>query len=192
MFLCKKPLLRIVFNMNALQILQKHLGSNPALYNLVVLHSRDVVKKSLEICENHPELSLNKMFIEEAGMIHDIGVGLTNAPNIHCYGTYPYLCHGYLGRSLMEQEGYPLHALVCERHTGTGLYLPEIIEKELPLPHRDLAPVSLEEQVLCFADTFFSKSNPDQRFTPEQLRIKLFRYGPAGVERFDRWCTMFL
>jgi uncharacterized protein len=178
--------------MDAWSILQKHLGSNPSLFEVVSLHSQMVVTKALAICENHPELPLNKLFIEEAGLVHDIGVYLTDAPEIHCHGAFPYICHGYLGREIMEAEGYPIHALACERHTGTGLYLSEIQDKKLPLPQRNLAPVSLEEQVLCFADKFFSKSDPRRTFATDEIRVKLMRYGSEGVDRFDKWCRMFL
>ncbi len=59
----------------------------------------------------------------------------------------------------MRGEGYPRHALVCERHTGAGLSLEGIIAQDLPVPHREMVPVSLEEQVICFADKFYSKTH---------------------------------
>ena len=59
----------------------------------------------------------------------------------------------------MRSEGYPRHALVCERHTGAGLSLEDIIAQNLPVPHRDMLPVSMEEQVVCFADKFYSKTH---------------------------------
>ena len=73
---------------------------------------------------------------------------------------YPYICHGYLGAELVRKEGFPKHALVCERHTGAGLSLQNIIQQDLPVPHREMTPVSLEEQIICFADKF-SKSKLD-------------------------------
>ena len=59
----------------------------------------------------------------------------------------------------MRGEGYPRHALVCERHTGAGLSLEGIIAQDLPVPHREMVPVSLEEQVICFADKFLFKNS---------------------------------
>ncbi len=178
--------------MDALSLLKRHLGSNTELFETVCLHSRHVMFKALALAENHPEMSLDKAFIEEAALLHDIGVYRTNAPDIHCFGKAPYICHGYLGREILDKEGLPLHGLVCERHTGTGLYLTEILAKNLPLPHRDLAPVSLEEQIICFADKFYSKSQLHVAFSEEEVRQKLTKYGPEGVIRFDRWCEMFL
>lgn len=105
----------------------------------------------------HPELNLDTVFLEEAAMLHDIGIFLTHAPGIQCFGTEPYICHGYLGAGLVRKEGFPRHALVCERHTGAGLSLKDIMDQKLPVPHREMLPVSMEEQVICFADKFFRK-----------------------------------
>lgn len=178
--------------MEAFSLLEKHLGNNPALFKTVLIHSRHVRDKALALAEKHPELTLDLHFIEEAALLHDIGVFLTNAPDIHCFGDMPYLCHGYLGREIVEAAGFPKHALVCERHTGTGLYLTEILSKNLPLPHRDLAPISLEEQLICFADKFYSKTHLKTELSVEQVRLKLVKRGPESLIRFDRWCKMFL
>ena len=117
---------------------------------------------------------------------------MTDAAGIFCFGKMPYICHGYLGADLMRKEGYPRHALVCERHTGAGLSLEEIMAQDLPVPHREMTPVSIEEQVVCFADKFFSKTRLDKEKSVEKARNSLLKYGAAGVERFDGWCRRFL
>jgi uncharacterized protein len=177
--------------MDAVSLLKKHLGSDTGLYDLVYSHSRNVADKALSLASHYPE-PLDESFLEEAALTHDIGVYLTYAPDIKCFGSFPYICHGYLGRELLDGEGFPMHALVCERHTGTGLYLSEIMEKDLPLPHRNLVPVSLEEQLICFADKFFSKTHIEVELSVEEVRNKLKKYGEAGLSRFDRWCDLFL
>lgn len=125
-------------------------------------------------------------------MLHDLGIFLTDAEGIRCFGDKPYICHGYLGADLMRNEGYPRHALVCERHTGAGLSLEEILAQQLPVPHREMVPVSLEEQVICFADKFYSKTRLDKEKTVEKARKSLERYGAAGLRRFDCWCEHLL
>ena len=117
---------------------------------------------------------------------------LTDAPGIHCQGTHPYICHGYLGSELLQKEGYPRHALVCERHTGAGLSLKSILERELPVPHREMLPVSLEEQVICFADKFFSKTRLDEEKSLERALKSLAKLGEEGLIRFNGWCERFL
>jgi len=178
--------------MNALTLLHKYLAATPGLYGIVYDHSRLVADKALSIASNHPEIPVNRIFLEEASLLHDIGVVKTNAPGIHCFGTLPYLCHGFIGYEILMSEGYPLHALVCERHIGTGLTCDEIIRRGLPLPHRDMVPVSLEEQLICFADLFYSKSKPTLEFTVSDVRTSLANYGEAGLQRFGAWCERFL
>ena len=178
--------------MDALAIINKYYPEDNELKHILLTHSRSVADKALWIADRHPELELNRSFLEEAALLHDIGVFLTDAPGIHCYGTNPYICHGYLGSQLMQQEGYPRHALVCERHTGAGMSLQSILAQNLPVPHRDMVPVSLEEQVICFADKFFSKTRLDQEKSIERALKSISKFGEEGVERFHNWCERFL
>lgn len=118
--------------MDTLTLIKKYYTEGSDIYTMLVKHSSDVMHKAVSIVEKHPELGADLEFVKEAAMLHDIGIYLTYAPSIHCYGQHPYLCHGYLGAELMYKEGFPRHALVCERHTGTGISLEEIIEKIYP------------------------------------------------------------
>ena len=178
--------------MDALAIINKYYPEDNELKHILLVHSRSVADKALWIADRHSELELDRAFLEEAALLHDIGVFLTDAPGIHCYGTNPYICHGYLGSQLMQQEGYPRHALVCERHTGAGMSLQSILAQNLPVPHRDMVPVSLEEQVICFADKFFSKTRLDQEKSIERALKSISKFGEEGVERFHNWCERFL
>ena len=146
----------------------------------------------MQLAQKHPELSLDTDFVYEAAMLHDIGVFLTHAPEIYCTGDQPYICHGILGADLLRTEGYPRHALVCERHTGAGLTVDNIIAQNLPLPHRDMCPVSLEEKLVCFADKFYSKSNPDREKPMDKIRKGIARYGQDSLQRFDEMAALFL
>lgn len=175
-----------------IDLIDKYYPEANELKHILLTHSRSVADKALEIADRHPELRLDKEFLFEAAMLHDIGIFLTDAAGIYCFGDKPYICHGYLGAELVRSEGYPRHALVCERHTGAGLSLEEIMEQGLPVPHREMLPVSLEEQVICFADKFFSKTRLEQEKSVEKARRSIERYGKAGLQRFNRWCEQFL
>ncbi len=177
--------------MNPIEIINKYYTPGRQL-DILLTHSRSVANKALQIAARHPELNLDKTFLEEAAMIHDIGIFLTNAHGIECTGKEHYICHGYLGADLIRKEGYPRHALVCERHTGAGITALDIVKNELPLPHRDLLPVSMEEQVICFADKFFSKTHLDQEKSVEAARKTIAKFGTEGLKRFDEWCNLFL
>lgn len=177
--------------MNVIELINKYYTPGRQL-DILLTHSRSVADKALQIAANHPELHLDKTFLEEAAMIHDIGIFLTNAHGIDCVGTEPYICHGYLGADLMRKEGYPRHALVCERHTGAGISVIDIEKSGLPLPHRDMLPVTLEEQLICFADKFFSKTHLDREKSVEAARKSISKFGTEGLRRFDNWCDLFL
>ena len=173
-------------------IINKYYKKGTKLYEIYMSHCTDVTNKALSIARKHPELAIDIKFIEEAGMLHDIGIFMTKAPRIACEGSFPYICHGYLGRELLTNEGFPKHGLVCERHTGTGLSLESIVKRGLPIPHRDMQPESLEEKIICFADKFFSKSQLGKEKPLKKVRQGLSRHGWHQVKIFDEWCELFL
>jgi len=178
--------------MNPIDLISKYYKPDTEAYRILISHSRSVADKALEIAALHPELNIDVAFVEEAAMLHDIGMFLCHAPEIDCHGDAKYICHGYLGAELVRNEGYSLHALVCERHTGTGLSLAMIEERNLPLPRRDMLPVSLEEQLICFADKFFSKTHLGKEKSPDKIRKQLSKYGDETINRFDTWSKLFL
>lgn len=174
------------------KIINKYYPEDNELKHILLVHSRLVTEKALWVADRHPELNLDKDFLLEAGMLHDIGIFMTKAPGIYCFGEHPYICHGYLGADLIRQEGFPQHALVCERHTGAGLSLQDIISHQLPIPHREMLPISLEEQVICFADKFYSKTHLEEEKTLPKIEKTLTRFGEVGAKRFKRWCELFM
>lgn len=178
--------------MQVLDIIHKYYTPGTKLYNIYIHHVNDVTEKALQIAQNHPELAVDVRFIEEASMLHDIGIIHTDAPDIECKGKMKYICHGYLGREMLISEGYPKHGLVCERHTGTGLSLETIINRKLPIPHRDMRPQSLEEKIICFADKFYSKSQLGREKPIKRIRESLRNHSVHQVEVFDEWCELFL
>ena len=147
------------------------------LRDLLMKHSRQVADRCLAIANQHPELGLDCTFLEEAAMLHDIGIRWCSASGIYCHGTEPYLRHGAIGGELLRREGWERHARVAERHTGTGL--------------PGLEPETLEEQVVCYADKFYSKSHPDRVLTVAETARSLERFGHEGVEKFMDWVRRF-
>jgi uncharacterized protein len=180
-----------------LDLINELIPQETPLNALLVTHSRAVAGRALAVARGlsgrTSGLSLDMRFIEEAALLHDIGVYLTDAPAIGCRGTSPYVCHGYLGRQLLEERGLFRHALVCERHVGVGLSAEEIRIRRLPLPERDMLPQSLEEEIICYADKFFSKQKqPDGRaLSVEAVLENLKRYGDEKVRRFLQWAARF-
>jgi uncharacterized protein len=79
---------------------------------------------------------------------------------------------------------------VCERHVGVGISIEEIIARALPLPRRDMRPVTLEEQIIAYADKFYSKGGEAEKRVPEILR-NLERYGADKAALFRSWVVRF-
>lgn len=179
--------------MNVNEIIDRYYPEENELKNIYMVHARKVTALALEMAGKHPELDMDMDFIEEAAMLHDIGIFLTDAPRIYCYGTEQYLCHGYLGAELLRSLGLERHARVCERHTGTGLKKEQIVENGWNLPVKDFEPETLEEQLICFADKFYSKTKFLHRpRTFEQVVESMSKISEKSVAKIRLWAEMFM
>ena len=180
---------------DCLSIIQRYYTPGNDDYLVLVLHSRQVADLAVRLGQRLIDkgVPVDLEFVEEAAMLHDIGMCRTDAPGIHCYGTEPYIRHGILGRQMLDAIGLFRHGRVCERHTGAGITAAEIIDQHLPIdPPRDLLPESVEEKLVCYADKFFSKSRLDEPpKTLERVRKSLAKFGDDSVVRFDEMATLF-
>ncbi len=178
---------------DSIQIIQKYYTPGSKAYDILIAHSSAVKALVFKILDHNPHLQVNAALLEQAAMLHDIGMIRTHAPDLGCHGDHPYICHGYLGREMLEAEGLHQVALFCERHTGTGISRQEIIENHLPLPLREMMPVTVEEKILCYADKFFSKSgkNLQQPKKLKKIYKNLGKYGEDKLRRFDELIGMF-
>jgi len=178
---------------DAIELISKYYEPGSLAFNLLTCHSRAVARKALEVAGGLTNPTPDRVFIEEAAMLHDIGIFLTNAPGIGCHGDKPYICHGYLGRELLEREGLPAHALVCERHVVVGISIADIDRHGLPIPRRDMLPLTLEERIICFADKFFSKKvDALAKEKPlEEVKKGIAKYGADKLEIFEDMLRAF-
>ncbi len=173
------------------ELIKKYYEEGSALLDLLLTHSEMVAGKALAVAEA-ARLDVDRNFVKEAAMLHDIGIFQCDAPGIYCHGHEPYIRHGVIGAALMRQEGLESIARVCERHTGSGLTAKEIAETGLPLPHNDFLPETLEEKLICYADKFYSKSgNPREEKSLERVRRSMSKFGAEALERFDSLHALF-
>ncbi len=173
------------------EIINKYYSDNLPLRQILVRHSNSVAERALAVARKHPELAADEEFLYEAAMLHDIGIYRCDAPGIECHGNEPYIRHGLLGAQMLRAEGLTRHARVAERHTGTGLTAEVIIRQGLPLPVADYSPETIEEQIICYADKFFSKSHLERVRTDEQVLESLRRFGDEGLIRMRQWMNRF-
>ena len=174
-------------------IIDRYYPQENELKNIYNIHAVKVTSLALEMARRHPELGIDMQFVEEAAMLHDLGIFLTDAPRIYCFGTEPYLCHGYLGAELLRSLGYERHARVCEHHTGTGLTKEVIAANGWKLPVKDFVPETIEEQLICFADKFYSKTKYlETARTLEQVVESMAKISPEAVEKVKEWAGLFM
>ncbi len=175
-------------------LIKKHYEPGSKSFKSLVAHSAQVAGLAETVAGRLEGLcEVDRVFVSEAAWLHDIGIFLTDAPEIGCYGEAPYLLHGILGAEILNDEGLPSHALVCERHIGVGLSVENIQSQNLPLPHYDMTPQTIEEQIVAYADLFFSKHRKQGKGprSAEEVRKALAGFGDGKVEIFDTWHARF-
>ena len=173
------------------ELITKYYEEGSALLDLLLTHSEMVARKALAVADA-ARLDVDRDFVWNAAMLHDIGIFRCDAPGIYCYGTEPYIRHGVIGAELLRQDGAEAYARVCERHTGSGLTAKEIAETGMPLPPMDFLPETIEEKLICYADKFFSKSgDPREEKSLERVRRSMSKFGPDSLARFDALHTLF-
>lgn len=177
--------------MQPLALIDKYYDGHPQAKKILLAHSRQVARLAVTVAAGLAgREGVDTVFVEEAALLHDIGMIFTDTPKLSCHGEHPYIAHGVIGAQLLRKEGLPRHALVCERHIGVGLSREDIKAQELPLPAEDMQPQTLEEQIVAYADLFFSKTRNGMR-TAAEVRDSLARYGRHKVAVFDEWHGRF-
>lgn len=171
--------------MNYQDIIDKYYPAGSPLRDIYMRHCRSVANLAIEIADRKA-LETDRNEIEEAAMLHDLGIFLTDAPGIECHGSEPYILHGVIGARLLRENGMPERdARVAERHTGAGIDKNEIIAQGLPLPpDGNFMPATQLERLICYADKFYSKSGDMKRKPMEKVLASMKRISQGSFERF--------
>jgi uncharacterized protein len=179
--------------MNPVDIVGQFCAPDSEPYQILMEHGRLVAGKALSAAARVAHLNPDLDFIRGAAILHDIGIFLTNSPVLGCHGIEPYIRHGVLGREILNALGHPRYGLVCERHVGVGISAEDVRRFKLPLPERDMLPMTIEEQIICYADKFFSKDGngiPREK-SDEEIVAGLKPYGRDKIARFLGWKKLF-
>ncbi len=178
--------------MDPIAVLESFCRPHSQAHAIILGHGIQVRDKAVAVARRLGLPADRVEFIAQAALLHDIGIIKTATPELGCHGSLPYVCHGEMGARMLEARGLAGHARVCRTHVGVGLTAREIKERNLPLPPTDMLPQSLEEQIICYADKFFSKNNG--RLLEKSLDgvvAGLRRWGDDKVERFLAWHRLF-
>jgi uncharacterized protein len=180
-------------NRRIIEIIEKYYPPGSMGYDIYLPHCQAVTELALRIARMHPQLHADIEVVEFGGMLHDIGILYTDATEIGCFGDLPYIAHGFIGRELLEKEGLPVIAPVCERHIGVGISVDDIEKYDLPLPRRDMTPQTIEEKIICYADKFYSKSASNLLLPKPMDKVKksISKYGEEKWKIFEEMMKMF-
>ena len=177
--------------MQPLDLIDRYYSGHDTAKSILLGHSQQVAGLAVRVAGRVETVDpVDKDFVEEAALLHDIGMLFTDTAKLGCHGDRPYIAHGIIGAEILRQEGLPRHALVCERHIGVGLSIEDITSQNLPLPLRDMRPETVEEKIVAYADLFYSKTKQGAR-TATMVRTALARHGHHKIGIFDEWHRRF-
>ena len=174
------------------KIIHKYIKPDSKLYRLYIVHVTLVTHKALSIARKLDLSKKQMQFIEEASMLHDIGVFEVDAPEIFCFGKKAYHQHILVGYKILKKEGLPKHAEVALRHTGVGITKEDIRKQNLDLPEDDYVPETLEQRIISYSDIFFSKSVNKiwKARSLKEAREVMAYFGKKNAEIFDKWSKL--
>ncbi|MEA2097691.1 MAG: HD domain-containing protein [Patescibacteria group bacterium] len=167
--------------MNQYFKLLKKYSTTKKHYEIILNHSLLVLSKSIDIIAKK-ELCNDIDFdlVVSGSLLHDIGACrfMENFDKPQ----KDYLKHGIIGGEILRREDLNEEALIAERHIGSGLSKKYIEENNLPLPHRDFLPITLEQKLVCYADKFHSKS--DKKDNLKSIKKEMEGFGKEPFGRF--------
>jgi uncharacterized protein len=93
---------------------------------------------------------------------------------------------------MLRAEGYPVHARVCERHTGAGSLFNRDYQPELgPCRIRISCPKQSQNRLSVMRISSIPKPRLERQKTIAQAEKSLAKFGNDGLERFKLWEKKF-
>ncbi len=138
---------------------------------IVWTHSLIVKNISLQIAENLEKefgIKVDKNLIEAGALLHDIGF-------YDCFDDdYKKICqyvrHGKMGYDILIKEKISRKkARFALTHVGVGINKEQIEKEKIDFPKGNYVPISLEEEIVAYADNFHSKGHPGFNLFEESL-----------------------
>lgn len=112
--------------------------------------SEDIINHSKAVCDLSQKIAFKAKadlkIVQVGSLLHDIGRSETHG-----------ILHAVKGVKIVEKLGLPKRVvLIVRNHIGAGLDKNEA--KKLGLPYEDFIPQSLEEKIVCHADSLIDNS----------------------------------
>ncbi|MFA6602568.1 MAG: HD domain-containing protein [Candidatus Shapirobacteria bacterium] len=162
------------------------------LFDLCWTHSQIVKEIALQISatlSKNNSIKADNDLIVVGALVHDIGIYSCFDDNFKKVGAY--VTHGNLGYEILKKEGVEEKVArfsLC--HTTTGLTKENVTNQNIPLVAKDYIPITLEEEIISYADSFHSKGHPQFNYF-EQVKLDYERFGDNVVFMFDRFSRKF-
>lgn len=162
-------------------------------FELVWTHSTIVKEVALLLADDleAKDIPIKKDIVIAGALLHDIGMYRCHDEDLYDEkDAAPNIKHGIIGGKLIRAAGYPtILSRFAEVHVGTGITIENIEKEDLPLPKEDYIPITLEEELVSFADQFHTK---EPNFTSfENVREKLSRFDESKGFRMDHFMKKF-
>lgn len=145
---------------------------------LTFTHTEIILKIALQFTKKLKQqgITVNTDLLTKGIYLHDIGIYSCYDEDVNPDKNLPaYIMHGFIGHQILKKEGFPEN--VCRfasTHTGTGLTKEDIEKEKLNIEIKDYIPVTLEEEILCFADKFHTKYPSFNTFEEQVKRLEKF------------------
>lgn len=94
-----------------------------------------------------------------------------------------YIQHGLRGYKLLKACGFGEDlAQFARNHTGIGLTAQMVKDQKLPLPVADYVPVTVEQELVMYADKFHTKSDPAEFVGYDRCIRRAAKHGEANAQ----------
>ncbi|MDH7506458.1 MAG: HDIG domain-containing protein [Candidatus Thermoplasmatota archaeon] len=121
----------------------------------VIRHCMAVRDVALKIAK---KANADLKLVEAGALLHDLGRSKTHG-----------IRHAFEGAKIAEKLGLPdIIIKIIERHIGAGI--PAEDAKKLGLPEKDYLPITLEEKIVCHADSLVN-NDKQQKIERELERV---------------------
>jgi uncharacterized protein len=162
-------------------------GDFPDLYfDLIWTHSDIIRKIALRIAdelEKKRNIKVDRELIEIGSMVHDIGYYqcFDDELNVDCK-VKPIL-HGFQGAEILKKENLPKSwQRFCLVHSATGFTKEDIEREHMPVQIDDYLPITIEEEIVTYADKFHTKYPAFDSY--DNLINRIGKFDPDRKVRF--------
>ncbi|MCP3683456.1 MAG: HDIG domain-containing protein [bacterium] len=163
----------------AINLLKKYSHSKKQ-FKIVFKHSVMVRDLAIKLSDRITDKRIDKKFVATAALLHDIGRFDCPPKKVLLAGKRS-LFHGVVGAAILRKEKLPKHARVAERHVGAGISKAEA--KKLGLPEKAYLPKTIEEKIVCYADSFII----DEEIRSLNTVLKRYRkFSSTAAKRIKR------